>query len=108
MPVRQRHRGEQVRIIDDDLSHYDTAHVVIRPKNMTPEELYEGYLRVYREVYTLGNIWRRLPRARNQLMPYLLFNLFYRKWGAASEWLGRLIGFDRVGALARRAAYFIR
>ncbi|MBQ3748783.1 MAG: hypothetical protein II863_15370 [Kiritimatiellae bacterium] len=74
----------------------------------TPEELYEGYLRVYREVYTLGNIWRRLPRARNQLMPYLLFNLFYRKWGAASERLGHLIGFDRVGALARRAAYFIR
>ena len=106
-PFYDRMRREG-RIIDDDLSHYDTAHVVIRPKNMTPEELYEGYLRVYREVYTLGNIWRRLPRARSQLMPYLLFNLFYRKWGAASERLGHLIGFDRVGALARRAAYFIR
>lgn len=106
-PFYDRMRREG-RIIDDDLSHYDTAHVVIRPKNMTPEELYDGYLRVYREVYTLGNIWRRLPRSRSQLMPYLLFNLFYRKWGAASERLGHLIGFDRVGALARRAAYFIR
>ena len=106
-PFYDRMRREG-RIIDDELWHYDTAHVVIRPKNMTPEELYEGYLRVYREVYTLGNIWRRLPRARSQLMPYLLFNLFYRKWGAASERLGQLLGFDRVGALARRAAYFIR
>ena len=39
---------------------------------------------------------------------YLLFNLFYRKWGAATERLGRMIGFDRVGAIARRAAYFVR
>ena len=70
-PFYDRMRREG-RIIDDDLSHYDTAQVVIRPKNMTPEELYEGY------------------------------------WGAASERLGHLIGFDRVGALARRAAYFIR
>ena len=52
--------------------------------------------RVYREIYSLDNIWRRLPRARSQLMPYLLFNLFYRKWGAATERMGRLIGFDRI------------
>ena len=105
-PFYDRMRREG-RIIDEDLSHYDTAHVVMRPKNMTPEELYEGYIRVYREVYSLGNIWRRLPRSRRQLMPYLLFNLLYRKWGAATERLGQLVGFDRIGALARRAAYFI-
>ncbi len=106
-PFYERMRRDG-RIIDHDLSHYDTAHVVMRPKNMTPEELYAGYLRVYREVYSLRNIWRRLPRARSQLMPYLLFNLFYRKWGAATERLGRMIGFGRVGAIARRAAYFVR
>ena len=102
---RMRREG---RIIDEDLSHYDTAHVVMRPKNMTPEELYEGYLRVYREIYSLPNIWRRMPRARRQVMPYLLFNLFYRKWGGMTERLGRWIGFDRVGALARRVAYAVR
>ena len=37
-----------------------------------------------------------------------VFNLFYRKWGAATERLGRMIGFGRVGAIARRAAYFVR
>ena len=99
--------GHEVVVVNESIA-LNAAHVVMRPKNMTPEELYEGYLRVYREVYSLGNIWRRLPRARRQLMPYLLFNLLYRKWGAATERLGQLVGFDRIGALARRAAYFIR
>jgi radical SAM superfamily enzyme YgiQ (UPF0313 family) len=50
------------RIIDDDLSHYDTAHVVFRPEKMTPQELYYGYIRVYREIYSFANIIRRMPR----------------------------------------------
>ena len=37
------------RIFDDDLSKYNTANVVFYPKNMTPDELYQGYLNVYKE-----------------------------------------------------------
>jgi len=32
------------RILTDDLSLYNTAHVVYKPKNMTADELYQGYL----------------------------------------------------------------
>ena len=95
------------RITDEDLSHYDTAHVVFRPKHMTAKELYDGYLWIYREVYTLRNIIRRIPKCRAQIMPYLLFNFLYRKYGAFTERIGNMVGFSRVGTLARRLSYFI-
>lgn len=106
--VFHRRMEEAGRIVDRDLSHYDTAHVVFTPKRMTAEELYEGYLRVYRDVYSLRNIFRRLPRSGRQIAPYLLFNLLYRKYGSFTERLGRLVGFARVGRLSRWLAYLIR
>ena len=98
---------EAGRITDRDLSHYDTAHVVFRPSGMTADELYNGYLGIYREVYSFRNILRRLPRSRRQIMPYLLFNFLYRKYGRLTERIGGVIGFDRIGRIARLAAYFI-
>ena len=95
------------RIIDDDLSHYDTAHVVFRPERMTPQELYDGYTRVYREIYSFVNIIRRLPRTPSQIMPYLMFNLFYRKFGRFTEWIGKKVSFRTIGRLARRVSYRI-
>lgn len=44
---------EENRIVDFNLTNYNTAHVVYKPKNMTAEELYNGYLWIYKEVYTL-------------------------------------------------------
>jgi len=102
----ERMRAEG-RITDGDLSHYDTAHVVFRPKGMTARELYDGYLRVYREIYSFGNILRRMPRTPSQLMPYLMFNFFYRKFGRLTEWLCGRFTYRGVGALARRMSYWI-
>ena len=102
-----RRMEQSGRIFDHDFSHYDTAHVVFTPRNMTAQELYEGYLRIYREVFSLENIWRRLPRAGKQMVPFLLFNLFYRKYGSFTERLGNLIGFHRLGSLARKMSYWI-
>ena len=101
----ERMRAEG-RLTDDDLSHYDTAHVVFRPKGMSAEELYDGYLWIYREVYSWRNILRRTPKTLSQFVPYYLFNLFYRKYGRFTERLGHAIGFDRVGAFARRLSYW--
>ena len=42
---------------------------------MSAQELYQGYLNVYRQVYSLKNIIRRLPRCKQQRIPYLLFAL---------------------------------
>ena len=93
------------RLTDGDLANYDTAHVVFKPKGMTAQELYEGYLWIYREVYSWRNILRRTPKSARQLVPYYLFNLLYRKYGGLTERLGEKIGFDRVGAWARRLSY---
>lgn len=90
------------RILTDDLSLYNTAHVVYKPLHMTPEELYEGYLRVYRELYSLKNILRRIPKHPAQRTAYLLFNLLYRKYGKFTDFLCRKLTYARIGKLAER------
>jgi hypothetical protein len=39
------------RIIDRTWKHYNDANVVFRPEQMTPDELLQGYLRLWREFY---------------------------------------------------------
>ena len=39
---------------------------------------------------------------------YLLFNLFYRKYGKFTERIGNLIGFSRIGRWGRRLAYRVK
>ena len=41
----------QKRIIDRDWSHYNGAHVVFRPELMTPDQLLEQFLRVWKGFY---------------------------------------------------------
>ena len=93
------------RIIDPDLSHYNTAHVVFEPANMTKEELYQGYLDVYRQVYSFKNILRRCPKARKQRIPYFLFNLVYRKYGWLTEKFCQRITYERIGRIAEKWSY---
>lgn len=97
----------QGRILTDNLELYDTAHVVIQPKNMSPEELYNGYLQVYKEVYSYKNIFRRLPRSIKQVPAYLMFNLFYRKWGGFTDWLCRKITYERIGYFAEKISRYV-
>ncbi len=79
---------EQNRIIDFDTNHYNTAHVVYIPQNMTKAELYSGYLNIYKEFYSFENIIKRMPESPRQRIPYLLFNLFYRKFGKLISGIG--------------------
>lgn len=95
------------RITDEDLSHYDTAHVVFRPKGMSAQDLYDGYLRVYRDVYSFANILRRMPRTPSQMVPYFMFNFLYRKFGRVTEWFCGKFSYRRIGVLARRISYLI-
>ena len=41
----------QDRIFDFNWSHYNGAHVVARPENLTPEQLREQFIRVWREFF---------------------------------------------------------
>ena len=95
------------RILTTDLGLYDTAHVVMQPKNMSPQELYEGYLWVYEEVYSYKNILRRMPRDIRQVPAYLMFNLFYRKWGKFTDWLCRKVTYERIGYWGEKLSKYI-
>lgn len=88
------------RITSYDLSRYNTADVVFTPKNMTAQELYDGYLWIYRNVYSFRNIIRRIPEERSQIAPYLLFNFLYRKYGRFTDMLCRMITYNRIGKIA--------
>ena len=96
------------RIRTDDLSLYDTAHVVFEPKGMSSKELYDGYIQIYKNIYSLKNILRRMPEAREQRSAYLLFNLLYRKFGRLTDGLCRLVGYHRIGRLAQRIMRYIK
>lgn len=96
------------RIVDYNLSNYNTSHVVYKPKNMTAEELYNGYLWIYKEVYTFKNIIKRLPKSKKQWIAFLAFNLLYRKFGKLTELVCNIVSFEVIGRLSRWVAYRIK
>lgn len=62
-----------------DWSRYDTRHVIFEPKNMTREQLMDGYAWLYEQCYTsdlalqnLARAWRR-PERRGSSMPERAF-----------------------------------
>ena len=95
------------RITDFDTNHYNTANVVYKPQNMTPDELYQGYLWIYDQFYSFKNILKRFPEDKDQRISYLLFNFGYRKYGKITSLLGKLGLMNSIGKLGRRLAYHI-
>lgn len=95
------------RIISDDLSLYNTANVVFKPKGMTEKELYDGYLWIYKQIYSLKNIFRRMPESKEQRVSYLLFNLLYRKYGKFTDFLCKKLTYKRIGTIADRLSNYL-
>ncbi len=100
-----RRMEESGRITDHNLSKYNTAHVVFKPQGMTAEELYNGYLWMYREFYSLRSIIRRMPEHKAQRKSYMLFNLFYRKFGRFTSALSRFVPMRVLGRIALWISY---
>lgn len=96
------------RIVDSNLSHYNTSHVVFSPQCLTPDQLYAGYLRMYKNFYSFRSILRRMPVQKAQRRSYLLFNLFYRKFGKFTSLLSRVIPMRMIGQFAARLSYRVR
>jgi radical SAM superfamily enzyme YgiQ (UPF0313 family) len=73
------------RIITQDWSKYDSEHVVFQPKQMTPEELLEGYKKIWKEFYSKHSILNRMVKnIRLGFYPYFLTffkNYFYYQMG---------------------------
>ena len=59
-------------------SWYDTQHVVIRPKQMTPEELDAGFIHAWQRTFSMKSILRRLSLRRSQFPVAFIGNLAYR------------------------------
>lgn len=81
-PLREQFEKEN-RIIDNDWSHYDYRHTVIKPKNMTARELQDGADWLYVQYYRLDRIVARTVKAlfRVGFMPAVLtwrMNMTYR------------------------------
>ncbi len=48
------------RILTQDWSLYDANHVVFKPRILTADQLLKGYYRVFKEVYSIPSIFKRL------------------------------------------------
>lgn len=106
-PGTELYRNMQTagRILDYNLEKYNTANVVFKPAGMTIEELEKGYYWMYKQFYSFKNIIRRFPRNKEQRMPYLLFNLFYRKFGRITFLVTRFVPVEKLGTLAAKISY---
>jgi radical SAM superfamily enzyme YgiQ (UPF0313 family) len=67
------------RLLHKDWRYYDTAHVVFRPRHMTPEELLAGYGWLYRRLFSHASIWRRRPDDIRAIPPYLAMSYLYKR-----------------------------
>jgi radical SAM superfamily enzyme YgiQ (UPF0313 family) len=74
-----RQMEREGRLLHQDWSKYDTAHVVFRPARMTVEELALGYDWLYRRLFSMQSIWARRPHQASAVLPYLAMSLLYKK-----------------------------
>ena len=82
-----RQMESEGRLLHRDWSRYDTAHVVFRPKHLTPEQLSDGYARCYTRLFSTRSIWRRRPKDWRAVPAYLAMSFLYKR----SNWLWHLL-----------------
>jgi len=85
-PLFRRFEAEG-RLLHRDWSLYDTAHVVFRPRLMSPRELMRGYAWCYRRLFSHRGIWRRRPRDWHAVPAYLGMSYLYKR----ANWLWPLL-----------------
>jgi radical SAM superfamily enzyme YgiQ (UPF0313 family) len=85
-PLFRRMEAEG-RLLHKRWDEYDTAHVVFRPRHMTPEELAEGYAWLYRRLFSHASIWARRPSRGSEVLPYLGMSYLYKR----ANWLWPLL-----------------
>lgn len=86
------------RLLHKDWSRYDTAHVVFRPRHLTPEQLAAGYAWCYRRLFSHRSIWRRRPLDLAAVPPYLAMSYRYKR----SNWLWYYLIRYRLTGMAWR------
>jgi radical SAM superfamily enzyme YgiQ (UPF0313 family) len=77
-PVYEQYKREG-RLLTDDWSAYNgKTRVAYQPKQMTAEELFEGYMWFRKEFYSWKSICKRMKVSRVNLLHNLLVNLGYK------------------------------
>lgn len=77
-PIYEQMKNEG-RLISTDWTYYNgKTRVAFKPKNMTAEELYEGYMWFRREFYSISSILKRLSISKTNLLHNFIINLGYR------------------------------
>lgn len=75
---------EQGRLVNKNIYTYNGAEAVHKPQNMSPEELTIAYWKLYKEVFSIKNIFNRTIFRKEfiknpiKYLFYLYINLFYR------------------------------
>ncbi len=77
-PLFQQMEAEG-RLLHRDWSQYNTAHVVFRPRHMTPRQLQDGYAWCYRRLFSHTSIWRRRPRDWRSAAGYFAMSYLYKR-----------------------------
>jgi radical SAM superfamily enzyme YgiQ (UPF0313 family) len=67
------------RLLHQDWSRYDTAHVVFRPRHMAATELADGYAWLYRRLFSHTSIGRRRPDDPRAVPAYLAMSYLYKR-----------------------------
>jgi len=67
------------RLLSEDWGRYNSkTTVTFQPKNMTPEELYDGYLRFRRKFFSLGSFIKRMKVSKTNIAVNFIINFGYR------------------------------
>ena len=103
-PLFRQLEGEG-RILHRDWERYDTAHVVFRPRHMTPDELADGYDWCYERLFTHRSIWARRPESVGSLLPYLAGAYLYKR---SNRFWHLLIRHDLTAAVWRPLIEYTR
>ena len=93
-----RQMDAEGRLLHRNWTKYDTAHVVFRPRHMTPRQLGDGYAWCYRRLFSSRSIWRRRPLDRRAVPGYLAMSYLYKR----SNWLWPVLIRHRLVSRAWR------
>lgn len=70
---------EEGRLITDDWSYYNgKTRVAFKPKNMSEEELFEGYMWFRKNFYSLKSIMTRVKKSRANIIYNIAVNIGYK------------------------------
>ena len=81
--------------------------MVVTRLGMSKEELEEGYLWIYQELYSIRNIFRRMPKTIGTIPAYLTFNFFYRRFGHFTSKVCELLTYKRISLWAEKLSRYM-